>query len=234
MIHPSSALTLDQLADDLNEALAGFGTDALPQTPEDDMDALSLGDLVVRARTDDMGAFEVLRDRLEPQIRRYVRRLVPSNYAEEDILQDVFLALYLHLERIDPPENVRPYLFRMARNRCYDELRSSGRREILSLDDDPVRVSVSFTRSQQIEDKPDDLTHWLLLHLEVQEAIDQLPEAQRMALILYAEENLSYAEVAEVMEVKVGTIKSRIFHAKQNLRRLLPPETLDALDAEFE
>jgi RNA polymerase sigma-70 factor (ECF subfamily) len=80
---------------------------------------------------------------------------------------------------------------------------------------------------------PDEAAHWLLLHLEVQEAIDRLPELHRQALILYAEENLSYSEIAEVMNTSVGTVKSRMHYAKRILRGLLRSETLSALEAEF-
>jgi RNA polymerase sigma-70 factor (ECF subfamily) len=82
-------------------------------------------------------------------------------------------------------------------------------------------------------DEPEEVAHWLLIQLEVREAIDRLPEMQRQALILYSEEDLSYTEIAAVMETTVGTVKSRLFHAKQTLRRLLRPETLEALDGAF-
>ncbi|NJL94588.1 MAG: RNA polymerase sigma factor [Anaerolineae bacterium] len=196
-------------------------------------EALQDAQLVTAACQGDWDAFEALQARLEPGIRRFVRRLSGPS-AEDDIVQEVFIGLFLNLARINPPENVRPYVFRMARNRCYDELRSAGRREVLSLDEEPVQVWVSYaSATRHSEPPPDELTHWLLLHLDVQTAIDQLPELQQQALILYAEEGLSYAEVAEVMGVSIGTIKSRIHHAKQSLRRLLPPATRAALEQEF-
>jgi len=189
--------------------------------------------LLAAAQAGDLEAFEELQLQLEPPIRRFVRRLIGSNYAEDDIVQDVFIALYYNMHRINPVANVRPYLYRMARNRCYDELRRHGRIQELSLDEEPVQLWVSFTNASESQNLPDEAAHWLLLHMEVREAIDQLPEAQRQAMILYAEEELSYAEIAEAMGTSIGTIKSRIFHAKKNLRGRLRPETLAALDAEF-
>src|SRR5688572_6688752 len=161
-----------------------------------------------------MEAFEGLQAQLEPPIRRFVRRLMGSSADEDDIVQDTFISLYMNMNKIQPIENLRPYVFRIARNRCYDEMRGWGRREEMSLDDEPVHYYVSYTQADSVS-RPDELAHWLLLQLEVQDAMDQLPDLQRQALILYSEENLSYAEIAEVMETNVGTIKSRIFHAKQ-------------------
>lgn len=189
-------------------------------------------DLLRDAQNGDMDAYEDLQRRLEPDIRRFVARLINDPIAADDVVQEVFIAFYQNLHRINPVENLRPYIFRMARNRCYDTFRRNGRYDELSLDDEPVQIQVSFTQAHH-QPKPDDLTHWMLLHLEVQEAIDQLPEVQRQALILYSEEHMSYAEIADIMDVSVGTVKSRLYYAKKNLRGYLRPETLAVLDEEF-
>ena len=192
---------------------------------------LSEDTLLARAQAGDDEAYGALVLKLDPPVRRFIRRLLGQHDAEDDIVQDVFIKLYRKLYRIKPDQGVRPYLFRMARNRAYDELRSIGYRETLSLDDEPVEAYASF--HSQPGEKPEEAAHWLLIQLEVREAMERLPELQRQALILYSEEGLSYAEIAEVMETSVGTIKSRLFHAKKGLRRWLRPETLQALDAEF-
>ena len=188
--------------------------------------------LLIEACNGDMDSYEELQLLLAPPIQRFVARLVNDPYIEDDIVQDVFIKFYQHMHRIDPVSHLRPYIFRIARNRCYDELRRKGRYDEVSLDDEPVQVRVSFTQAHT-QPQPDDITHWLLLHLEVREAIDQLPESQRQALILYSEENMSYAEIAEIMEVSIGTVKSRIYYAKKNLRQYLRPETIDVLEMEF-
>ncbi|MDK3161986.1 RNA polymerase sigma factor [Kamptonema cortianum] len=186
------------------------------------------------AREGDHDAFAALQASLEPSIRRFVRRLIGgANDAEDDIVQTIFISLYRSMDRIDPPENLRPYVFRMARNRCYDELRGVGRYQNVSLDEEPVEMWVSYTTADQVPES-EEVAHWLLLHLEVRDAMERLPELQRQALILYSEENMSYAEIAETMGTNIGTIKSRLFHAKRTLRALLRPETLKVLDQEFE
>jgi RNA polymerase sigma-70 factor (ECF subfamily) len=194
-------------------------------------------ELLLRAQCGDWEAFESLQGQLEPLIRRYVRRLIGPGDAEDDIVQDTFIALYKNLSRIDPVANLRPYIFRIARNRCYDELRR-GRFDDLSLDDEQVideqgSVWVSYTDFSSNGAQPDELTHWLLLNLEVQEAMERLPQNQRETLILFSEHDLSYAEIADIMHTSVGTVKSRLFYARKNLCGLLRPETLDHLKQEF-
>ena len=189
--------------------------------------------LLIDAQDGDMTAYEELQRILEPDIRRYVRRKIYDVYAVDDVIQETFLAFYRNLHRIDPPDNLRPYIFRIARNKCYDDLRKLERKsDDVSLDDEPVRMRVSFTEAHHVP-KPDDLTHWMLLHLEVQEAIEQLPDNQRETLQLFSEEQLTYAEIAAIMDVSIGTVKSRLYYAKKNLRGFMRPETLSVLDDEF-
>ncbi|HVO43868.1 MAG TPA: RNA polymerase sigma factor [Aggregatilineales bacterium] len=185
------------------------------------------------ARSGDPYAFESLQQHLEPPIRRFIRRLIGIADAEDDIVQDVFIALFYKMHRIDPIENVRPYVFRMARNRCYDELRAQGRFDPISLDDDGESLWVSFTSATDVESQPEEVAHWLLMQLEVREAMERLPELQRQTLMLYSEENLSYAEIAIAMDTNIGTVKSRLHHAKKTLAGLLKPDTLRALQLEF-
>jgi len=187
--------------------------------------------LLLRAQDGEHDAFGELQAELEPAARRFIRRLIGTSDAEDDIVQDVFFALYRNLKRIEPAEKLRPYVFRMIRNRCYDELRRQGRFQAVSLDDEPMESVVSMQSPP--EGQPEEVTYWLMLYLEVQEAMERLPELQRQALILFSEENLSYAEIAEVMNTNIGTVKSRLYYAKKTLRQLLSVDTLQALDEEF-
>ncbi len=188
-------------------------------------------DLLQQAQNGDMEAFGELQSLLDSPIRRFVWRLIGTHDAEDDIVQDSLIALYLNLDRISPPENLRPYLFRIVRNRCYDLLRKRRRFEHLSLDEEPVEAWVSLHTDDG--NGPEEMTDWLMLHLEVQQAINKLPELQRQTLILYSQENLAYNEIAEVMNCSIGTVKSRLFYAKKTLRQFISPETLKILETEF-
>lgn len=176
----------------------------------------------------DKAAFDRLQALLEPVARRFARRLIGrASEAEEDILREACLALYLSLPRLDRPERVRPFVFRVVRNLCYDELRRQGRFQAVALDREGGEADCLTLRDTRLA--PDETLHWATLISEVQRAIERLPELQRQALILYGEEDLSYAQIAEVMGVDIGTVKSRIYHARQNLSARLTPETREAL-----
>lgn len=179
-------------------------------------------------------AFDRLQETLDASVRRFVRRLVGINEAEDDIVQDAFLALYMNLERLESSEHLRPFLFRVVRNRCYDTLRRQGRFRFVPLDAavDDSAVDSSFLTDRRRQ--PDEQLHWTLLYAEVQKAIDRLPEIQRQTIILYCEENLTYAQIAAAMATDIGTIKSRIFYGRKNPRKLLKPEILEALGIEKE
>ena len=191
-------------------------------------------ELLRQARDGDQAAFERLQEELGWTIRRYVWRLIGQSEAEDEVVQDAFLALYMNLERIDPVENLRPFLFRIVRNRCYDELRKRGRFDVVSLDvapDDTERPPSWLTdRAPQ----PDEALLGHLLWEEVQQAIERLPEVQRQTMILYAGEDFSYAQIAAALGTNIGTVKSRLHHARRNLRRLLGPEALEALGIQHE
>jgi RNA polymerase sigma-70 factor (ECF subfamily) len=190
-------------------------------------------ELLCLAQQGDNDAFAQLQRRLEPSVRRFVWRLIGTHDAIDDIVQDAFISLYKNLKRIEPVDKLRPYLFRIVRNRSYDELRRQGRFEHVSLDDEPVENWASLYTPPESGAKPEDLTHWMLVYAEVQAAMDRLPELQRQTLILFSEENLSYNEIAEAMNTSIGTVKSRLYYAKKTLRQFLSVETVSMLDAEF-
>jgi RNA polymerase sigma-70 factor (ECF subfamily) len=189
-------------------------------------------ELFQQARGGDRTAFDGLRGALEPRLRRFIVRLIGPSPDEEDILQDAFLALYLNLGRIEPAENLLPFLFRVVRNRCYDELRRKGRFQWVSLDLPPDLGGAAIRDLRDRSPPPDAVVQWLLVRSEVQRALDRLPELQRQAMILLCEEELSYAQIATAMGTDLGTVKSRIHYARQSLRRKLRPEILESLGIE--
>jgi RNA polymerase sigma-70 factor, ECF subfamily len=183
--------------------------------------------LLASAQAGDLTAFTALCERLEAPARRFVRWLVGMVDDEDDILQDGLLALYLNLPRLDPPGKLRPFVYRVLRNRCYDHLRARLRHRVEALDE---IEDVGGDQPIAPDALPDETAHWRLLAAEVQQAVNQLPELQRQTLILHSVEAMSYAEIAETMNTSMGTVKSRLFYAKKNLRSLLSPETLELLD----
>jgi RNA polymerase sigma-70 factor (ECF subfamily) len=167
--------------------------------------------LLQRAQQGQPDAFTALRLYLEPQVRRYIWHVVGHTLAEDDIVQDVFMALYLNLEKMTPPEKLKPFLFRVTRNRCYDMLRYQGRHKAV-----PLSVSIP-AKGQPLEEN----AHILLLYQQVKAAMARLPEPQRQVLILYAEEDFSYEEIAAALEINIGTVKSRLHQARQAVKQMM-------------
>jgi len=187
-------------------------------------------ELLYQARQGERAAFDDLQKSLEGSVRRFIRKLIGVSDYEDPITQDAFLALYLNIERIHPSEHLRPFLFRVVRNLCYDELRRKGRYQIVSLDDDSARGSEAFTFLVDPTPQPDEAVTRNYLYGQVRSAIESLPEAQRQTFLLHFEEEMSYAQIAEAMQTDVGTVKSRVHSGRKNLKKLLGPEILRALN----
>ena len=97
-------------------------------------------ELFEKAKANNRTAFDRLQETLDASVRRFVRRLVGISEAEDDVLQDAFLALYMNLEHLESSEHLRSFLFRVVRNRCYDTLRRQGRFQFVPLDAPKIRL----------------------------------------------------------------------------------------------
>jgi RNA polymerase sigma-70 factor (ECF subfamily) len=186
-------------------------------------------DTLGRAKAGDRKAFDALQTELQGPVWRFVDRLIGPSGLTPDVVQKAFLALYLNIEKIASAEHLRPFLYRVARNLCYDELRWQGRFEHIPYDSDetdPAREAIAASYASQL---PDEMAHVAGLYAEVLKALDRLPELQRQTLVLYVEEDLTYEQVAQAMNTDIGTVKSRIHNGRRSLLKHLKPEFLNEL-----
>ena len=191
------------------------------------VDGRSQSDLFDRARSGDRVAFDDLQRNLEPSIRNYIVRLIGPSDREDEIAQDAFLSLYSNLAKVEEAAHLRPFLFRIVRNLCYDELRRQRRFDFVPIEEGSYSSpELSWILDQRLQDEE---VHWIIAYSEVQKAMERLPELQRQSLILRYEQDLTYREIAEAMGTDTGTIKSRIHYGRSNLRKLLGPRLLRAL-----
>lgn len=186
------------------------------------IDIVSIGQLLQRAHHGDGEAFAELQARYEDPLRHFVERMIGSPQDVDDIIQRTFISLYLNLHRITPPEKLRPFLYRVARNLAYDVLRETYRRPQVCIDD----IAFSLQNSTP---SPEDEVHWSLLFEQIQRCIDCLPDIQRETLILYVEAGMTHAEIAEIMHTEVGTVKSRLHYARKLLKQMLSADINDIL-----
>ena len=183
-----------------------------PQSDEDSED-IRLMQLVSAGET---GAFEKLVERHQRLVVGTVARMLGNNSDVEDIAQQVFLRVWKSARRYVPRAKFTTWLLKITRNLVFNELRRRSRHAQL-----PLRVE-SEEEDRPIPDEHAVAPDAFLLEQELQGAIEaaiaQLPETQRMALVLRRYDELSYEQIADVLDQSVPAVKSLLFRARTELR----------------
>lgn len=170
----------------------------------------------------DEAAFAVLYNRYRLPIYRFLCRKIGPSGRAEDITQEVFVAVVQHADEWREEASVKTYLYRIAFNRAVSELRRSEHKVMVSAgdsdDDDgpPPREAVS-------SDSPSADFEQRERAKLVRQALSEIDPDFREAIILKEYEGLKYEEIAEILNVAVGTVKSRIFRGKMELKKRLEP-----------
>ncbi len=160
--------------------------------------------LVALIRRGHHGAFEALVSRYQPRLLAFCRHMLASNEDAEDVLQEVFAAAFNAMQADDRPLNVRPWLYRIARNRSLNHLR---RRQAIGVDSMDVHYSEGgLTTADKVHRREE----FRMLLCDVRE----LPETQRTALLLREIDALSYVQIAEAMDTTVPSVKSLLVRAR--------------------
>jgi RNA polymerase sigma-70 factor (ECF subfamily) len=183
---------------------------------EEDADDLRLMRLVGEG---DTGAFEELIEKHQALVAGTIGRMLGSNSDVEDIAQQVFIRVWKSARRYVPRAKFTTWLLKITRNLVFNELRRTKRRAQVPLQSEPG------TEDPPLKDEMNLAPDASLLDMELQrtikEAILQLPETQRMALVLRRYEQLSYEEIADVLDLSVPAVKSVLFRARSELRTRL-------------
>ncbi len=177
-----------------------------------------------RARAGDLTAFNELVLEHQGLVFSLCLRIIGQKQAAEDATQEAFIAAWRNLKNLRG-DAFRPWLMRIAANACTDELRRRGRRPSSSLDS---ALEEGVPEPPDREPSPETMLLRGALRHQVEEALQELPVDQRMAVILADLNGFDYAEVAEVMKTSLGTVKSRISRGRARLRQALlkDPELL--------
>ncbi len=175
--------------------------------------------LVERCRKQDSEAFGKIVDAYQHRVFGFVRRMVPDAEEASDISQEVFIRAYQGLVRFDGRSSLRTWLFRIAYNLCVDRARKVDRTpqesRIDQADDDQP---MEFPDSRW---DPESLVMSDELFAVVDAAIGTMSEKLRSVLLLHDREDLAYEEIAQALELPVGTVKSRLFLARAHLQQAL-------------
>ncbi len=166
------------------------------------------------------------RDALDELFRRYrllafrvAHRLLGNEADALDAVQEGFVKVLTHLESFQGRSTFKTWLLRVVSNAALDLGRSRGRRESRSLDVSET-ADQDWAPASGCDDPSLGLERADLRHL-LDQALSTLPESQRRTFVLHADAELSYREVAEVMDISIGTVMSRLYYARQKLRAYL-------------
>jgi RNA polymerase sigma-70 factor (ECF subfamily) len=177
--------------------------------------------LLARLGSGDREALEELFQRYRLLAYRVAHRFLGHEADALDAVQEGFVKALTHLPGFQGRSSFKTWLLRVVSNAALDLGRQRGRRETLSLNafgaKDQERVQPLAT-----EDPTQGLERADLRRL-LDRALASLPEAQRQTFVLHADAGLSYREVAEVLNISIGTVMSRLYYARQKLRAFLAP-----------
>lgn len=171
-------------------------------------------DLVIQLQAGSLDALGALYDRHRTMVFRTALVISGDHDAAADLLQDVFLRLYRFADRIDPMRPIEPWLYRMTANLSYTWVKRN-RRWLRPLEDFADWLVGSNENSPyEAVEKHDDWDR-------VQKAVSNLPLPQRVVVVLYYLNDLSLQEIADILDVPVGTIKSRLHYGRETLKKSL-------------
>lgn len=178
---------------------------------------------IERCRHGDKNAFAVIVQQYQTQILALSLRMTGNREDAADVAQQAFIQAFGHLDRYDPHQPFRPWLYKIATNQCISFLRRRGRQA----------TPVSDEVLEQVSD-PEDGTPTLVEaaadRQEVRAAVATLPEPYRTAVVLHYFEGLSYQEMARQTDLPIGTISTHLYRAKHLIRRVLQAKEVGTHD----
>jgi len=183
---------------------------------------LSSEDLMARIAKGDDSAFEILVNRHQVSILNLIYRFIGDRTQAKDLAQEVFIRVWQSAKSYEPKAKFTTWLYRITANLCFNELKSARRRRWFqfhrSNEDNEGNIEETFSDgSPTAED--------LLLEKErsrqISDALQSLPDNQRMALVLKRYDDLTYAEIAQIIGCSVSAIESLLVRAKKTLQKKL-------------
>src|SRR5438105_7438561 len=169
--------------------------------------------------TSDTGAFEQLIERHQALVAGTVARMLGSNSDVEDIAQQVFIRVWKSAGRYVQREKFTTWLLKITRNLVFNDLRRSKRHAHIPIQTEPSAEEIPL--KDETNPSPDASLLETELRQAIAQAITELPESQRMALILRRYEELSYEQIGEILDLSVPAVKSVLFRARTELRARL-------------
>lgn len=192
-----------------------------------DWSGLGDAELIDAIKASKLGAFSALVDRHQRSLINFFYHLGWDRQVAEDCAQDVFLRLHKHLAAYQPEAKFTTFLYRVARNLWIDRLRSAATHgKLVSLeagggggDEGTLRERVSSGGPS-----PVDILSRRETEQALKRAIDLLPEDQKTVVVLSEMQGLKYQDIAAILEIPIGTVKSRMHTAMEKLKEMMAGE----------
>jgi RNA polymerase sigma-70 factor (ECF subfamily) len=175
-------------------------------------------ELLARLRRGDRAAMDELFQRYRIAAYRVAYRLLGHEADALDAVQNAFIKVFTHLDGFEGRSSFKTWLLRVVSNAALDLGRRRGRRDELCGEERGADVE---PEAPAADEEPGRELERADLRRLLDDALRQLPESQRKTFILHVDGGLSYREVADVLDISIGTVMSRLFYARQKLRTLL-------------
>jgi RNA polymerase sigma-70 factor (ECF subfamily) len=178
------------------------------------MEPVNERELVERCRSGDEGAFQELVDGYKSLVFALIARTVQDRTRAEDLAQDVFLRIHRGLPYFRGEARLSTWIYCIVANVCVqDQAHSPVAGSVVSLDDTTARVRTPAAADRQFRD--------LELRDRLEKAIAQLPAQQRLLVAAHYLQGVQYEDLAEALRMPLGTVKTQLYRAKRQLRKLL-------------
>ena len=178
---------------------------------------------MLRVKRGDRAAFADLVEKYKQPVMNFVFRSLRDEIEAEDVAQNVFLQVYKSRRRYKQTAKFSTWLFTIARNLCLNELRRRSRHPAESIEE--TQAEQEDQPQRQYEDKsqpapPEELLQGELAR-KIEEALAELPENQRTAILLCRQDELSYEEIADILDCSLSATKSLIHRGRETLKEKL-------------
>lgn len=180
-------------------------------------------DLLVRLRGGERDVFGPLVKRYERELFGYLRRYLGDDDLADDVFQNTFVQVFLKIQQYEPGRAARPWLYAIATNQAIDALRRRNRRtadrpaDTVSVPDEDGEPRPLFELLPAPGDAPPDVAEMTEQRERVRAAVARLPDLLRQAVLLVYFQGLKYQDAADILEIPVGTVKSRLHAALTKL-----------------
>ncbi|MGB3976735.1 MAG: sigma-70 family RNA polymerase sigma factor [bacterium] len=184
---------------------------------------LSDDDLMCRFQDGDESGFLRLLERYQDRILNYIYRMVSDRHLAEDLTQEVFVRIYVNAGRYYPGSRFAPWLYRIASNLAINELRRRKRWRYITINSNPSeedRNVITDLKDENMID-PEQSVSQIEASEEISRALEKIPEKYRIPLILRELEGYDYAEIAQILDIPHGTVKSRLNRGRSLLESIL-------------